>query len=144
MTAATQSLSATAWKDANVVPNITVGGAVHFYQFPAVTVATTALDETNDVFELATAPDGIKILGFMVTAADLDSNVSPALVYKIRVGGTDTTATGITTGQSAGTGVAWCTPVETSGLTVIDAKVTTPAGTAAQGTVALGIFYTAI
>lgn len=144
MTAATQSLGATAWKDSNVVPNIGAYGPIHFHRFPAVTVATTAIDEIDDIFELATVPAGIKILGFMITATDMDTNVSPALIYKMRVAAADTTATGITTGQSAATAVHWCAPVETTALSVIDAKVTAAAGTAAQGTVTLGIFYTAV
>lgn len=143
MTAATQSLSATAWKDSLVVPNIGRNAAIHFYRFPAVTVATTAIDEVNDIFELATVPAGLKIVGFMVTATDMDTNVSPALTYKMRIAGTDTTATGITTGQSAATAVHWCAPVETTALSVIDAKVTGASATPAQGTVTLGIFYTA-
>ena len=141
MTAATQALSATAWRNANTLPNAGIAGVLNIGSFAAVTVATTALDEQNDVFELGYVPAGVTVHGFIVTATDMDTG-SAALVYTLRIGGTDK-VTGVTTGQSAGSAVHWCTPTTTTALTVVDAKVTTAAATAAQGTVTVRVLYTA-
>lgn len=141
MTAATQALAATAWTGANAVPNLGVGGALHVHTFDALTVATTAIDEINDIFEIGYLPPGIKVHGFIVTATDMDSG-TPALAYKLRVNGVDL-VTGITVGQSASSDVFWCTPTETAAIELVDAKVTTAAATAVQGTFTLRVLYTA-
>ena len=141
MTAATQALSATAWKNASTVPNMGEGGGLHIHAFAAVTVATTAIDEQDDIFELGYMPAGVTIHGFVVTATDMDTG-SAALVYKLRIGGTDV-ITGVTTGQSAGSAVHWCAATTTTTRSLIDAKVTTAAATAAQGTVTVRVLYTA-
>ena len=140
MTATTASLSATAWKKANYFPNTGQGGALHVQAFDAVTVATTSTDEQDDIFELGTLPAGIVVHGFIVKATDMDTG-SPALVYKLRIAGTDV-VTGVTTGQSAGTAVHWCDPTTTTALSVVDGKVTTAGATPAQGTVTVRVLYT--
>jgi hypothetical protein len=142
MVAATQALSATAWKEANYVPNMGEGGGLHIYEFPAVTVATAALDEQDDVFQLGYIPAGIRVHGFIVSATDMDTG-SAALVYKLRIAGADV-VTGVTTGQTAATAAHYlATPVTTTGLSVVDAMITTAAATAAQGTVKVRVLYTA-
>jgi hypothetical protein len=143
MTAATQSLSATAWKQANFVPNMGEGGGLHVYEIPAVTVATTAIDEQDDIFEIGYIPAGIRVHGFIVSATDMDTHGTAALVYKLRIAGTDV-VTGVTIGQSAATDAFYLgSPVTTTALSVVDAKVTTAAATAAQGTVKVRVLYTA-
>jgi len=140
MTAATSALAAGSWNKARYIGSYN-GPALHMHAFDAVTVPTTALDEQDDIFELGYLPPGVVVHGFVVTATDLDTG-TPALVYKLRVNGVDL-VTGITVGQSAGSDVFWCTPTLTAGYEVVDAKVTTAAATAAQGTVTLRVIYTA-
>jgi hypothetical protein len=141
MAASTAALSATAWKSANVIPAFK-GPALHVHSFAAVTVATTSLDEQDDVFEVGYLPAGLVVHGFIVKATDMDTGGSPALVSKIRINGVDV-VTGVTAGQSAGTTAYYCDPTTTAGYEVVDFKVTTAAATAAQGTVTVRVLYTA-
>lgn len=141
MTAATAALSATAWKEANVIPLGKIAGHMHVHQFAAVSVATTAIDEANDIFEIGYLPAGVTVHGFIVTATDMDSG-SAALVYKLRLNGVDL-VTGVTVGQSATTAAFYCAPTATAGYEVVDAKVTTQAATAVAGTVTVRVLYTA-
>lgn len=141
MTASTASLAATAWKDANVVELFQAGGLLHVHAFSAVSVATTSIDEVNDIFEIGYLPKGVTVHGFIVTATDMDTNVSPALAYKLRVNAVDL-VTGVTSGQAAGTTLYWCTPTATAGYEVVDAKVTVVSATPAAGTVTVRVLYT--
>ena len=139
MTAATQALSATAWKGANYVNS--GGGALRIHAFDAVTVETTAIDEQNDIFEIGYLPAGITVHGFIVKATDMDTG-SAALVTKIRLNGVDL-VTGVTSGQTGVTTTAfYCVPTTTAGYEIVDFKVTTAAATAAQGTVTVRVLYT--
>jgi hypothetical protein len=141
MTASTAALAATAWKSANTIPVLKVGGALQVHQFTAVAVATTSTDEQDDIFEIGYLPAGVVVHGFVVKATDMDTG-SPALVYKLRINGVDV-ITGVTTGQAAGTAVHWCDPTTTAGYEVVDAKVTTAGATPANGTVTVRVLYTA-
>lgn len=141
MTASTASLSATAWKDANVVPVLKVGGALQVHSFAAVTVATTSTDEQDDVFQIGYLPAGVTVHGFIIKATDMDTG-GPTLVTKLRLNAVDL-ITGITAGQAAGSTVYWCDPTSTAGYEVVDLKVTTAGTTPAQGTVTVRVLYTA-
>jgi hypothetical protein len=141
MTAATQALSATAWKGANVMPMGKAVGQLHVHAFDAVTVATAAIDEANDIFELGYLPAGVVVHGFIVKATDMDTG-GPALVWKLRINGVDV-VTGLTSGQAGTTSTLyWCDPTTTAGIEVVDGKVTTQATTPAQGTVTVRVLYT--
>lgn len=140
MTASTTSLAT--WTSHKFVPDIREAGTLQMHLFDTVTVPTTAIDEANDICEFGYLPAGVKVHAFVITTADLDSNVSPALVYKLRVAATDV-VTGCTQGQSAGTSTYWlATPAVTTALSVVDFKVTTAAGTAAEGTFQARVLYT--
>jgi hypothetical protein len=140
MTASTAALAATAWKDANYVP-AQKGPTLHVHSFAAVTVATTSIDEQDDIFQVGYLPPGVVVHGFIVKATDMDTG-SAALVTKIRINGVDV-VTGVTAGQAAGTTAYYCDPTTTAGYEVVDFKVTTVAATPAQGTVTVRVLYTA-
>jgi hypothetical protein len=141
MVASTASLSATAWRDANEIPLLKVGGALQVHAFDAVTVATTSTDEINDVFEIGYLPVGVTVHGFIVKATDMDTG-GPTLVWKLRLNAVDL-ITGITAGQAAGTTVYWCDPTTTAGFEVVDGKITAAGTTPASGTVTVRVLYTA-
>jgi hypothetical protein len=141
MTASTASLSATAWRDANEIPLLKVGGALQVCSFDAVTVATTSTDEQDDVFQLGYLPKGVVVHGFIVKATDMDTG-GPTLVWKLRINAVDV-VTGVTSGQTASHTVYWCDPTTTAGYEVVDGKVTTAGTTPASGTVTVRVLYTA-
>jgi hypothetical protein len=142
MTATTVALGTTAWKAANLVAEAP-GPGLSIHSFDAITVATTSLDEQDDAVEFGHLPAGLLVYALIITAADLDSGGSPALVYKAIIGTTDV-VTGITTGQSAGTAAHWlATPYTTAAFDKVTLKVTTAAATAAQGAVTVRVLYSA-
>lgn len=141
MTASTTSLAADAWKDANHWKAIK-GPNLSIYEFDALTVATTQIDEQDDITEVGYIPDNVTVYGLIFTATDMDTG-SAALVYKAIIGTTDV-VTGITAGQTATTAAHYLgTPYTTSGRELLSIKVTTAAATAAQGTLKVRVLYTA-
>jgi hypothetical protein len=124
-----------------VIPVAKIGGPLQVHAFSAVTVATTSIDEINDIFEIGYLPAGVVVHGFIVKSTDMDTG-GPTLAYTLRLNGVDL-VTGVTTGQAAATAVHWCAPTTTAGYEVVDAKVTAAATTPAQGTVTVRVLYTA-
>lgn len=128
-------------------------GAVFATQFQVTVPSTLAQD---DVIRLCKLPRGARVLDVALYITDLDTNVSPALVFKLGTSEstpTDRSAvygTAITTGQAAGlfklgaTGTVASTAFtydigsDTDSLTVetyLQLTCTTAAGTAAAGTI---------
>jgi hypothetical protein len=141
MTASTTALAG-AYTTANVVPDAREGGVLQVHLFDTVTVPTTAIDEQDDVCQFGYLPPGIKVHAFVITTSDLDSDGSPALVYKLRIAGSDV-VTSCSQGQAAGTTTYWlASPATTSAISVVDFKVTTAAATAAEGTFQARVLYT--
>jgi hypothetical protein len=142
MTASTTSLAAGSWRNANTVPMFK-GPALHVHAFDSTAIATTQIDEQDDITEVGYLPAGVTVYGLIINATDLDTAGSPALVYKAILGSTDV-VTGITVGQSASTSAFYLgTPYTTTDYTVLSLKVTTAAGTAASGTIKVRALYTA-
>ena len=135
MTASTVSVAASAKKVLRKLSGVGLTG----HPLTAA-VATTSIDEQDDIVELGYVPQGVTVVGFIVKTTDLDTAGSPALVFKLLLGSTDL-VTGITAGQTGGTGVYGCTPTTTTAPTVVSMKVTTAAGTAASGTVYVTPMY---
>lgn len=108
-------------------------------------LATTQL-ELNDVVQMGYIPNGVTLIGFVAFADDLDTNGSPALVWKITVGATDV-RTGVTIGQAAAgltnslTQFLAIDPVTTTAATLVSVTFTTAAATAAAGTFCLTPVY---
>jgi hypothetical protein len=103
-------------------------------------VATTSIDEQDDIIELGYVPAGVTVVGFIVKATDLDTGGSPALVQKLTLGSTDL-VTGITVGQSGISGFYGCVPTATTAATKLQIHTTTAAATPASGTVYVTPIY---
>lgn len=141
MAGETTSLAATAWADSKVF-QVLKGVALQVAEATATYSNTNQL-ETNDVMEVCYLPSGLKVYGIAVTATDMDTNVSPALVQKITIGSTDV-LTGITNGQSGATSyLPLPTPYTTSAIELVKITTTTAAATGATGSVKLRFYYTA-
>jgi len=134
MTAATVAVAASA---AHQVPKPYAAGLVAL-PFTAA-MATTQLDDVGDITELGYLPANCTVIGFIVTATDMDTG-TPALVYKLTAGSTDL-VTGITTGQSAGTAFFGCTPTALTAVTKLQVNITTVSATAAAGTLNVVALY---
>ena len=128
MTASTVSVAASAKKRLRKTSNIGLVGNPF-----TTSIATTSIDEQDDIVELGYVPAGVTVVGFAVKATDLDTAGSPALVFKLMLGSTDL-VTLITIGQTGTGGVYACVPTTTTEPTKVSMKVTTAAGTAASGT----------
>lgn len=107
-------------------------------------LATTQL-ELADVVNMGYLPKGVTLVGFIPFVDDLDSNGSPALVWKITVGSTDV-KTGLTLGQAASLTTVTNSfiaiePLTTTATTLVSATVTTAAATAVAGTFCLVPVY---
>jgi hypothetical protein len=108
-------------------------------------LATTQL-ELADVIQMGYIPSGVTLIGFVAFADDLDSNGSPALVWKITVGASDV-KTGITIGQATAVSTHSLTqflaidPVTTTAATLVSVTFTTAAATAVAGTLCLTPVY---
>lgn len=107
-------------------------------------LATTQL-ELADVINMGYIPKGATLLGFIPFVDDLDSNGSPALVWKITVGSTDV-KTGLTLGQAASLvtntgGFIAIEPITVTAPTLVTVTVTTAAATAVAGTFCLTPVY---
>lgn len=140
MTASTTTLAD--WTAHKTVPDIREAGSLQTHLFDTVTVPTTAIDEQNDVCVFGYLPAGVKVHAVVITTAEIDEDNSAALVYKLRVGGTDV-VTGCTQGQSAGTTTYWlASPATTTDLAAVDFKVTTAAATAKAGSFQARVLYT--
>ena len=106
-------------------------------------LATTQL-ELADVINMGYLPGGVTCIGFVAFADDLDSGT--ALVWKISIGATDV-KTGITIGQAPAVSTHSLTqflaidPITTTAPALVSVTVTTAAGTAAAGTLALTPIY---
>lgn len=127
MTAATVAVAASA---AHLVPKPYSAGLVAI-PFTA-TMATTQLDDVGDITELGYLPENCTVIGFIITATDMDTG-TPALAYKLTAGSTDL-VTGITTGQSAASAFFGCTPTALTARTKLQVNITTVSATAAAGT----------
>lgn len=141
MVASTTSLAADAWKKANTFP-VAKGPTLHIHEFDTLTLATTQLDEQDDVTHVGYFPAGVTVYGLIFTATDMDTG-SAALVYKATIGSTDV-VTGITAGQTATTAAHFLgTPYTTAAFDLLKITVTTAAATAAEGTLKVRALYTA-
>lgn len=96
--------------------------------------------QLNVITAFGYLPYGVRVVGFSVTSADLDSGGS-ALVQSIYVGDTQV-ATGVVTG-AAGTSAfyACAPPQDLSAPTTLYMKVTTAATTVAAGAVTIYSYY---
>lgn len=137
MAGETTSLAAGAWKDANVFP---VNGKALMIHEATASFGTTD-NQTNDVMEVCYLPAGIKVYGLIVSATDMDTDASPAVVHKVTVGSTDV-VTGLTNGQAGTTTVHGIAPYTTTGYTLVKVTSTTAAATAAAGTMTIRFLYT--
>lgn len=128
MTASTVSVAASARRFGRK------SGGVGLVGNPFTTaIATTSIDEQDDIVELGYVPAGVTVVGFVVTATDLDTGGSPALVFKLLLGATDL-VTLITVGQGGTGSFFGCVPTTTTAPTKVSMKVTTAAATPAAGT----------
>ncbi len=134
MTAATVAVAASA---AHQVPKPYATGFVGLLFTAAM--ATTQLDDVGDITELGYLPANCTVVGFIVTATDMDTG-TPALVYKLTAGSTDL-VTGITTGQSAASAFFGCTPTALTAVTKLQVNITTVSATAAAGTLNVVALY---
>lgn len=97
-------------------------------------VATTSLDEQDDIFEIGYVPAGVTVIGFVVKSTDLDTDGTPTIVFKLQLAGSDI-VTGIDVGKAGTSGFYACTPTTTTASSLLQGKVTTAATAAAAGTV---------
>ena len=100
----------------------------------SVAFATAAL-ELADITEVGYLPAGT-LLGFLIKATDMDTNVSPTLVQKLTVGTTDV-VTAINYGQAATDGFRACTPLVLTAKTKLVVNNTAAAATAAAGSMSI-------
>lgn len=111
---------------------------------------------TSNVYEMAIIPPGYSVVDWAVDVDDLDSNGSPALVFKVGIlnsGKTDLDsapniwATGATTGQAGGVLRMTTTAAIRCGSSTSERVVgiipTTGAGTAAAGDIGLTLWLKA-
>jgi hypothetical protein len=140
MAGETTSLSATAWRDSQVLP-VLKGPTLHVHEVTATYSNTNQL-ELNDVMQVTYLPPGVKIWALGVTATDMDS--STGLVQKVTVGSTDI-VTGLTNGQTAATTFHQLPAAyTTTNIELVTITNTTAAsGTPATGSVLLRFYYTA-
>lgn len=134
MTAATVALSAAA---IHQVPKPYSSGLVGVYMTQAI--ATTSLDDVGDIVELGYLPENCTVVGFMVSATDMDTG-SAALVFKLTLGAVDV-VTGLTNGQAGTSTVNACVPQVLTARTKLQMNVTVVAATAAAGTVYVTALY---
>ncbi len=102
---------------------------------PLLIAYATGELELNDVHEAGYIPKGT-LLGWIIKATDMDTNVSPTLSQKITVGSTDV-VTAITYGQTGADGFRACTPTVVTDKTKVSVTNTAAAATAAAGTLYL-------
>lgn len=142
MAGETTKLGATAWRDAQLVPEVP-GPTLTAYEVSATYSATNQL-ELADVMELCYLPAGLKIWAIGVTATDMDTNGSPLLTQKITIGSTDV-LTGINDGRTgASTMYQVPTPYTTTGLELVTITNTAAAATAATGSIKVRFYYTVV
>jgi len=138
MAGETTALAAGSWRAANSIPTQGPAAALHTTTLSAS--FTTTDNQTNDVMEMGYLPEGITIVGVIVTATDMDTG-GPTVVHKITVGSTDI-LTGLT---NAGTGATTFnplpTPYKTAAYDLVKVTSTTAATTAAAGTLSLRFVY---
>lgn len=115
----------------------------------AITLATTSIDEAADKVTLLEFPDGCYLLALEITVTDMDTNVSPALVFdinKVTSAGVATTLINDSTRGQAGGKDELDVDVGALGLDVggclLQFQVVTAAATAAAGTIAVRAIIT--
>jgi hypothetical protein len=104
-----------------------------------LTIADTDLEQ-DDILEAGYVPGGVTVLGFVVTVTDMDTGVSPAMIFEVQLGTTALVA-GLTTAQGGGSDLYPCVPTETTVPTVVRFKTTTAPATAAAGTATITAVY---
>lgn len=113
--------------------------------FVSVAVTTAMIDNANDEVELLWVPKGAVILGVELQCSDMDTGVSPALVWDVGDDGDeDRLLAAVTTGQSAArtdalasTGFLYPYAADTK----LKAYVKTAAATGAAGTLLFAVTY---
>ena len=94
-------------------------------------------NQLPDVKQIGYLPSDVTVLGFGYLPSDMDTNVSPTLVHKIAVGGTDV-VTGLTGAQTGAASFVPCAPFKvTGGQKLVTVVSSTAAATAATGTLDL-------
>lgn len=116
------------------------GFAVPMAYADTYTVPTTAIDEANDILRLCRYPGGAYLSKMRITATDMDTNATPALVFDIVVTDANDTVKAVlindtTIGQGAGSKVLDDAEVgEFVGGYWLALKTVTAAATPAAGT----------
>lgn len=105
------------------------GCVAYYYTQPF----STTQNELNDVMEMGWLPPNVTVVGYLASATDMDTNVSPAAVHKITIGSTDV-ATGLTVAQAGTSASGAITPQVLTAKTLVKVQTTTAAATAAAGT----------
>ncbi len=94
--------------------------------------------ELADIKQLGYVPANVTVLGFIIKATDMDTNVSPLLSQKLTLGSTDL-VTAITYGQTGADGFRACVPTRITSKTLLVVNNTAAAATAAAGTLYVGV-----
>lgn len=89
--------------------------------------------EANDVKNIGYLAAGVTVIGFAVSATDMDSNGTPTLAQKITVGSTDL-VTGIQDGRAGTSAFYACVPTTLTAKSLVKVTNTAASATAVAGT----------
>lgn len=103
-------------------------------------MATTQIDDVSDITELGYLPENCTVVGFIVSATDMDTNGTPLLVGKLTLGSTDV-VTGIADGKTGTSTFYGCVPQILTARTKLQWNTTAVAATAAAGTLYVTALY---
>lgn len=104
------------------------------------TMATTQIDDVSDITELGYLPENCTVVGFLVSATDMDSNGTPLLVGKLTLGSTDV-VTAIGEGKTGTSALYACVPQILTARTKLQWNTTAVAATAVAGTLYVTALY---
>lgn len=135
MTAATVALAASAIHNVSKPYSAGLVGLLF-----TATMATTQIDDVGDITELGYVPENCTVVGFIVSATDMDTNGTPLLVGKLTLGAVDV-VTAIADGKTGTSAFYACVPQVLTVRTKLQWNTTAVAATAAAGTLYVTALY---